>query len=99
VDALRARKFDDLGELFREGHESLRLDLEVTIRELDRLVDLAYAHGAVAARMTGGGFGGAIVALVDAASSPAFTDAVLRDYGGSGRAYACRAADGAREIA
>jgi galactokinase len=99
VEALRARKFDDLGELFREGHESLRLDLEVTIRELDRLVDLAYAHGAVAARMTGGGFGGAIVALVDAASSPAFTDAVLSDYGGSGRAYACRAADGAREIA
>jgi galactokinase len=99
VDALRARRFDDLGDLFREGHESLRLDLEVTIPELDRLVDLAYAHEAVAARMTGGGFGGSIVALVDAARSEAFAEAVLRDYGVSGAAYACRAADGAGEVA
>ena len=57
------RPADVLGELFRAGHESLRRDLEVTIPELDCLVDLAYAHGAVAARMTGGGFGGSIVAL------------------------------------
>jgi galactokinase len=98
VDALRARRFDDLGDLFREGHESLRLDLEVTIPELDRLVDLAYAHEAVAARMTGGGFGGSIVALVDAARAQAFAEAVLRDYGVSGAAYVCRAADGAGEV-
>ena len=51
--------------LFREGHESLRLDFEVSIPELDHLVGWAYEHGAHAARMTGGGFGGAIVALVD----------------------------------
>lgn len=98
VDALHARRFDDLGEIFREGHESLRLDLEVTVPELDRLVELAYEHGAVAARMTGGGFGGSIVALVDAARSQPFADRVLGDYGGSGTAYGCRAADGAHEI-
>jgi galactokinase len=93
-----ARRFDDLGRLFREGHESLRHDLEVTIPELDRLVELAYAHGAVAARMTGGGFGGSIVALAEADEAHALASAVVRDYGDMGRAYICRAADGAKEL-
>ena len=70
--ALRAGDLDALGALFREGHESLRDDFEVTTPELDRLVELAYANGAVAARMTGGGFGGAIVALVDAGDAQSF---------------------------
>ena len=52
--------------LFREGHESLRDDFEVSTPELDLLVDLAYEGGAIAARMTGGGFGGSIVALAEA---------------------------------
>ena len=55
-----------LGEVFRAGHDSLRDDLEVTVPELDLLVDLAYEHGALAARMTGGGFGGSIVAIAPA---------------------------------
>ena len=58
-------RLDELGALFAEGHESLRRDFEVTIPELDLLVELAVEHGALAARMTGGGFGGSIVALVD----------------------------------
>ena len=99
VDALRARRFDDLGELFRAGHESLRRDLEVTIPPLDRLVDLAYAHGAVAARMTGGGFGGSIVALAAADEAQALGAAVVHDYGDRGTAYVCTASDGARELA
>jgi galactokinase len=98
VDALRDGDFDRLGEIFRAGHESLRVDFEVTTPELDRLVDLAYARGAVAARMTGGGFGGAIVALVDEGDADAFADAVLADYGATGRAYRCRASDGARVL-
>ena len=49
-----------------EGHASLRDDFEVSIPELDLLVELAYDHGAIAARMTGGGFGGSVVALADA---------------------------------
>ena len=64
---------DALGSLFREGHDSLRDDFEVSIPELDLLVDLAYEHGAVAARMTGGGFGGSVVALVDEARANRFT--------------------------
>jgi galactokinase len=96
--ALRAGDFARLGEIFRAGHESLRVDFEVTIPELDRLVELAYAHGAVAARMTGGGFGGAIVALAEADRAATLADAVLADYGPAGQAYLCRASDGAREL-
>jgi galactokinase len=98
VDALRAGRLGELGELFRAGHESLRRDLEVTIPELDRLVELAYARGAVAARMTGGGFGGSIVALAKSDQAYALGESVVRDYSGPGRAYVCTASDGAREI-
>ena len=98
VDALHAGDLARLGELFRAGHESLRVDYEVTIPELDRLVELAYAHGAVAARMTGGGFGGAIVALAPAGDAARLADAVVADYGPRGRAYVCTASDGAREL-
>ena len=97
VDAVR------LGELFREGHESLRRDFEVSTPELDLLVDLAYDAGALAARMTGGGFGGSIVALVEQRRARAAGDAILGAYAartGSTRAsvHVTRAADGAREL-
>jgi galactokinase len=97
ADALRRDDRRALGRLFREGHESLRTDLEVTTPELDRLVELAYAEGAVAARMTGGGFGGAIVALVEQEEAASFAERVLRRYEGVGHAYVCRAAAGALE--
>jgi galactokinase len=71
----------------------------VTIPELDRLVDLAYGHGAIAARMTGGGFGGAIVALAHEADAERLAAAVLADYGPQGRAFVSRASAGARELA
>ena len=98
VDALRARRFDELGELFREGHESLRSDLEVSLPELDRLVELAYARGAVAARMTGGGFGGSIAVLAHADETGTLAKRVVADYQGDATAYVCHAADGAREL-
>lgn len=98
ADALRTGHVDLLGPLFRAGHESLRVDYEATTPELDRLVGLAYEHGALAARMTGGGFGGAIVALVGEAEADRFTRAILAGYGPAGAAYVCRAAEGAREL-
>lgn len=98
ADALRADDRDALGRLFREGHESLRVDLEVTTPELDELVDLAYEHGAVAARMTGGGFGGAIVALVETERADAVANGIVGAYGGNGRFWICRAGAGAREL-
>jgi galactokinase len=92
VTALREGDLDALGALFREGHDSLRDDFEVTTPELDRLVDLAYANGAVAARMTGGGFGGAIVALVDEHDAETFAGRM------PGRAWVTKASAGAREL-
>jgi galactokinase len=90
---------DALGVLFRQGHTSLRDDFEVSIPELDLLVELAYAEGAVAARLTGGGFGGSVVALTDRAGADAVAARVTAAYcartglAGAGRAYAT--ADGA----
>jgi galactokinase len=98
AEALRGDDRGALGELFRAGHESLRVDLEVTTPELDRLVDLAYEHGAVAARMTGGGFGGAIVALVDRSDADRFSASVISAYGIDARAFVSEASDGAREL-
>jgi galactokinase len=93
VDALRAEDLTRVGELFREGHESLRDDFDVSIPELDRLVALAYEHGAYAARMTGGGFGGAIVALVADDDAAAFAERF------PARTWISAASDGAREVA
>lgn len=90
---------DAMGGLFRAGHTSLRDDYEVSTPELDLLVDLAYAHGAAAARMTGGGFGGSIVALVDAGRAAALLDTVAVAYRGQtgreGRGWICAPVDGA----
>ena len=103
VEALRDDDRPALGAIFRAGHDSLRDDLEVTTPELDALVDLAYEHGAIAARMTGGGFGGAAIALVEEARALALSDDVLLGYEELGfawdaRAYGFRASDGARAL-
>ena len=98
VQALREDDRPALADLFRAGHRSLRNDLEVTTPELDRLVELAYARGAVAARMTGGGFGGAIVALAEEPGAGELAGRILAGYEGNGRAFVCRASDGAREL-
>jgi galactokinase len=93
VEALRAGDLERVGELFREGHESLRVDFEVSIPELDRLVDWSYENGAYAARMTGGGFGGAIVALVAEEDAGSFAERI------PARTWVSAAFDGARELA
>jgi galactokinase len=92
VAALRDGDLYALGPLLREGHESLRDDFEVTTPELDQLVELAYENDAVAARMTGGGFGGAIVALVDARDADRFAAQM------PGTTWVTRASAGAREL-
>src|SRR5207247_8221659 len=63
VAALAAKDDARLGELLSASHRSLRDDYEVSTAELDRLVDLAAAAGALGARLVGGGFGGSIIAL------------------------------------
>jgi galactokinase len=66
VDALRAGDVPAVGPLMTASHESLRDDYEVTVPELDLAVQVALDAGAYGARMTGGGFGGCVLALVDA---------------------------------
>lgn len=64
VTALDDGRVEELGPLFAASHASLRDDFEVSCRELDLAVDASLEAGALAARMTGGGFGGSVVAIV-----------------------------------
>jgi galactokinase len=98
VEALAAGDLAAVGRLFAASHASLRDDFEVSTPELDRLVELALAAGAVAARLTGAGFGGSIVALVKAGEAERIGAEVVSAYPGRGTALVCRAADGAREL-
>ena len=67
VTALRASDLRTLGNLLYEGHASLRDDFEVSVKEIDLIVDLASkTAGVYGARLTGGGFGGSVVILTDA---------------------------------
>jgi galactokinase len=66
VAAMRAGDLAALGRILLESHASLRDDFEVSTRELDLLVELLMAEGAIGARLTGAGFGGCVVGLVDA---------------------------------
>ncbi|HYN71708.1 MAG TPA: galactokinase, partial [Nakamurella sp.] len=64
VDMLREGQLAEIGDLLVASHRSLQHDYEVSCPELDQAVDSALAAGAVGARMTGGGFGGSVIALV-----------------------------------
>jgi galactokinase len=66
VSALRGRDWARVGALMCASHTSLRDDYEVSCDELDTAVSAATSAGAVGARMTGGGFGGSAIALVQA---------------------------------
>ncbi|WP_246098100.1 galactokinase [Rhodococcus spelaei] len=63
---LNSGRLRDIGPLMTASHTSLREDFEVSCPELDSAVDVALAAGAHGARMTGGGFGGSAIALVEA---------------------------------
>jgi len=101
--ALRGSDLNRFGELMEESHASLRDDYEVSCAELDLMVGLANkCHGVYGARMTGGGFGGCTVNLVEADAVEDFKLTVAREYqeqlGLQPEVYVCMAADGAREI-
>lgn len=61
VDALSRGELDRFGALLSESHRSLRDDFDVSVPELDAIVDRALASNALGARMTGGGFGGSAI--------------------------------------
>lgn len=66
VEKLRGGSVTGIGPLLTASHASMRDDYEITVPEVDTAVEVALAAGAYGARMTGGGFGGCVLALVDA---------------------------------
>lgn len=63
VNAINRRAWTQLGSIFTASHESLRDDFQVSCPELDVAVEASLEAGALGARMTGGGFGGSVIAL------------------------------------
>ncbi|MGH3611138.1 MAG: galactokinase [Pseudonocardia sp.] len=90
------------GALLTASHASLRDDFEVTVPHLDVAVVAALGAGAYGARMTGGGFGGCVIALVDAGTVPVVVTAIERAFAdqGFGRptAFTATPAGGARRL-
>jgi galactokinase len=84
VATLRRRGPRAIGELLLASHASMRDDFEISVPELDRAVESAMAAGAVGARMTGGGFGGSAIALVERAGVDAVTEQVLAAFARAG---------------
>jgi galactokinase len=80
ADLLRAGWPDKIGALLTASHVSLRDDFEVSWPEADVAVDGALAAGALGARMTGGGFGGSVIALVAADRAATVTDTVSEQF-------------------
>jgi galactokinase len=104
VEAMRRGELAALGGLLNKSHASLRDDYEVSSEALDAMAGIAQAHPAChGARMTGAGFGGCAVALVDAARVKDFTQSVAVAYqertGHIAAIHVCRATNGAEIVA
>ena len=84
VGALGVSDYGHAGRILSASHESMRDDFEITTERIDLIADTAVQAGALGARMTGGGFGGCVIALVPAARVGAVADAVQRAASDSG---------------
>ncbi|MDT5044127.1 MAG: galactokinase [Actinoplanes sp.] len=80
VALLKAGRVREIGPLLTASHASMRHDFEITVAEVDTAVEAALMAGAYGARMTGGGFGGCVLALIDADLATATTAAVESAY-------------------
>ncbi|WP_405196567.1 galactokinase [Virgibacillus necropolis] len=106
VEALEKLRQDDLiafGKLMNESHQSLRFDYEVTGIELDTIVQVAWDQdGVMGARMTGAGFGGCAIAIVERDQVETFKKNVNTIYrqaiGYDATFYTAMIGDGAKEI-
>jgi galactokinase len=92
-----------LGPLLRDSHRSLRDDYEVSCKELDMMAEIAIAQpGVIGARMTGGGFGGCTVNLVESSATEAFNHSVATEYlsqtGLNPEIYISPASDGVQRV-
>ena len=103
AEAMKRGDADALGKLMNASHDSLRDDFEVTNDALNVMVDCARAQpGCYGARMTGGGFGGCAVALVETQQTEPFVESVTACYqaktGKEPNLYVCEATDGAQTL-
>ena len=101
--ALRKGDFAELGRLVSEAHVSLDTDYEVSSAELNLMVALAkQIPELLGARMTGAGFGGCTINLVQPDDAVGFADKLAKSYEEKTRikpdVYVCRASDGVEEI-
>ncbi len=99
AESLRLGNLDHVGELMNSSHISLRNDFEVSSNALDLIVEIALkTPGCFGARMTGAGFGGCAVALVETKNSKDFVKKVLNSYhrstGKKALLYECKASAG-----
>ncbi|MEO1658414.1 MAG: galactokinase [Pseudomonadota bacterium] len=74
---LKARDMGGFGKLMNESHISMRDDFAMSLPAIDQLVETAVSSGALGARLTGGGFGGCIVAAVPSPKAEAWAETVL----------------------
>ena len=102
ADLLRAGRVREIGPLLTASGASLRDDYEVTVPEVDTAVDAALAAGALGARITGGGFGGCVIALVDTERADRVSRAVADAYAAAGfappAAFTALPSEGARAL-
>ena len=104
VSFLKRGQLKEFGKLMYESHISLRDDYEVSCRELDILVESTKkCKGVIGSRMTGAGFGGSIVTLVEKEKSEEITNIIKQQYfqktGINPNIYVCRTVNGVGEIA
>lgn len=84
IEQLRAGDLAGFGESMQASHASLRDDYEVSVAQLDVSVDVAMEHGALGARMTGGGFGGSSIALLPSENVEVAAEAIARAFAKAG---------------
>jgi galactokinase len=102
VSLLRGGRAQEVGALFTASHESLRNDFEVSSTEQDLAVRAALDAGALGSRMTGGGFGGSVIALAGATAADAVRDHVTAEFARAGlpapTCWTVHASAGARRV-
>jgi galactokinase len=103
ADSLAQGNLASVGKLMADSHSSLRDDYEVSCAELDTMVDIAAGlPGVIGARMTGGGFGGCTVNLVEGRAAESVGRELMAQYeartGFHPEAYILNATDGVTEV-
>lgn len=103
AEALEAGNLKRLGDLMAAAHASYRDDFEASCEEADVMVDAAHSlPGLIGARLTGGGFGGCTVNLVEAHHATEFIDRLRQEYraatGIAAEVYRCHASASAHEV-